>query len=128
MPKRKAITDNNWNQIGQHTTQPPIPIHGEVAPFETAYHLPPLTGTTRQVAWARNLRWEILHQLLPNVMDHTRGVADPTPIYQRITVMRGATAATHWIDNRAMIGSTVVAHLVHGTGKSLWTIKGPMDW
>lgn len=68
--------------------------------YETEYKLPEMLGTDRQRPWARIIRREFLAELLPQVLDATKGLPaeQAQAVYGSLDRLRAENRAKPWIE------------------------------
>jgi hypothetical protein len=77
-----------------------IVVAPEVVRYEEDFSLPPLKGSSRQIAWGRLIRHEFLGELLPQVMDGTAKLPkeEATGVYVLLGQIRNNPKAKDWIE------------------------------
>jgi hypothetical protein len=74
----------------------------QISEIETEYSLPSLTGSEKQIAWARKIRATLLVSVLDHIANARRATEDRKALRRDRTIRgaQAATEATFWLDNR----------------------------
>ncbi len=82
--------------------------------FEQQYKLPQLSGTTKQVLYARDVRQKYLRKLLPSFLNEIASLSheDKSVIYQEVDRLRNLTEAKDWIDQYQQYNSHAMKRLL----------------
>jgi hypothetical protein len=89
-----------------------IPITADIIDFELNYHLPTLSGTPRQIAWARRIRHSFLSEVLAKILDATINHPNPSEAFATLTSIRAETQAQKWIDDHRHFVSCATDYVI----------------